>query len=92
MSYSFSIRAATKTEAKDRVASELNAIAAVQPMHAADVDSAKFAATDFIDVIRDDAAQDVIVSVSGSVWAGAQGIDQVSYCVSAALSPKEIKS
>lgn len=73
MSYSFSIRAATKAEAKDAVFTELVKVCDQQPVHAVDSQQANAAAAAFIDVLADDASKDVSVTVSGSVgWNGGE--------------------
>lgn len=97
MSYSFSIRAATKSEAKALVAGELDKVLAQQPVHAADRAPALAAAEAFIDVLTDNEtteadSQDIVVQVNGSV--GWQHPDQsrltaASVGVSAYLTQKE---
>lgn len=67
MSYSFSVRAATKAEAKSKVAEELAKVVQAQPIHAADQAQAQAAADAFIDLISDDETKDLQVSVYGSV-------------------------
>jgi hypothetical protein len=71
MSYSFNLRAATKADAKARVAAELAKVVQGQPIHEADRAQAQAAADAFIDVLPDDPSQDVSVNMSGSVgWTG----------------------
>lgn len=89
MSYSFSVRAATKAEAREKVALELSGVIASQPVHAADADQASAAANSFIDLLRDDETQDIAVSVSGSLWSSDAGLNQASISVSASLAAKE---
>lgn len=88
MSYSFSVRAATKAEAKEKVATELAKVVMQQPIHAVDQDQANAAATSFIDLLRDDETQDVMVSVNGSVYIPTAGLQQASVSVSAGLATK----
>lgn len=91
MSYSFNIRAATKDEAREKVAAELDKVVASQPIHAADSKQAMDAAASFIDVIRDDETQDILVSVSGSVsWTGDSEINSANVSVTAYLTAKQI--
>lgn len=89
MSYSFSVRAATKAEVKEKVATELAKVVTQQPSHAVDQDQANAAAVGFIDLLRDDETQDVMVSVNGSLWSTAAGLQQASVSVSAGLETKE---
>jgi hypothetical protein len=67
MSYSFSVRGATKAQAKEKVAAELAKVVAGQPIHARDQAQAQAAADAFVDLLADDDAKDVVVSVNGSV-------------------------
>ena len=99
MSYSFSIRADSKTTAKAKVAEELDKVLAQQPVHAADRAQALAAAEAFIDILVDNEtteadSQDIVVSVNGSV--GWQHPDQsrltsAAVGVSAYLAPKEAR-
>lgn len=73
MSYSFSIRAASKAEAKDQVAAKMAGVVESQAVHAKDRDQAVAAASAFIDVLDDDESKDVTVSMNGYLsgnWAG----------------------
>jgi hypothetical protein len=75
MSYSFQIRAATKAEAKAKVAAELDKVAAAQVCHERDKAQATFRA--FIDLVADDDSQDLAVTCSGSLSGTWQGSDVV---------------
>ena len=93
MSYSFSFTAASKSEAKERVATELDKVVESQPMHAADREQAAAAADAFIDLVpepKDDQA--IYVSMSGSVsWTGDQDNRNVTggaVNISASISSK----
>lgn len=71
MSYSFSVRAANKVEAKQKVADEMAKVVASQPCHAHDQAQAVAAVEAFIDCLPDDDSKDVMASVSGSLgWLG----------------------
>lgn len=73
MSYSFSIDATTKAEAKDKVAAELDKVVQQQPIHVVDRKQARDAVEAFVSLLPDDDTKDLHVSVSGSVaWAGPQ--------------------
>lgn len=76
MSYSLSVRAANKAEAKAAVGVELDKVVASQPIHARDRAQAEAAAHAFIDQLADDDSRDVCVNVSGSLgWSGTLGQD-----------------
>ncbi len=71
MSYSFGVRAASKAEAKLKIAAELDKVVASQSIHSRDRDPALAAASAFVDVLKDSDELDVNVSVHGSVsWNG----------------------
>lgn len=93
MSYSFSFRAATKAEAKSKVAEELAKVVQAQPIHAVDQAQAQAAADAFIDILPEDASKDVQVSVNGSVgWCGTEAEPSITYAglgVTAGLREKE---
>jgi hypothetical protein len=67
MSYSFTITATTKAEAKERVAAEFDKVVTQQPAHVRDRASALAAAGAFLDLIADDESKDFTVTVNGSV-------------------------
>ncbi|MGJ7575726.1 hypothetical protein ACSFBX_34790 [Variovorax sp. RB2P76] len=67
MSYSFSVRAATKAEAKAKVAEQLAGVLKSQPTHAVDVTAAQAGADTFIDLVSDNDTKDLMVTVNGSV-------------------------
>lgn len=68
MSYSFSVLADTKDEAKQKVAEQFDAIVASQPVHEADRSAAQTAINAFIDVVAEPTeAQAVSVAAYGSL-------------------------
>lgn len=76
MSYSFSIRAATKADAKASVASKMAEVVQNQPTHAHDQPRVCACAAAFIDLLADDESKDIVVSVYGSLgWRGSYGTD-----------------
>jgi hypothetical protein len=79
MSYSFSVRGATKAEVTAKVSAELDKVVATQPIHSADRAQAQAAAEAFVAIVPDNAdGKDFYVSVSGSVgWSGNLGVDSV---------------
>ena len=95
MSYSFSVRAATKPEVLGKIAAELDKVVIAQPIHAADRTDAQEAALAFLNILSASADQDFHVSVSGSVsWNGTLGapdqtLTSAGVSVSAALIAKE---
>lgn len=71
MSYSFSIRAEDKAEAKNMVAAELLDVVRVQPGHERDVVQAQTTCNAYIDLLEDDATMVYQVNVAGSLsWTG----------------------
>lgn len=94
MSYSFNVRAATKGEAKKLVLAELENVLKSQPAHDRDFDSAVVVADLLIELLPDDVAKDVVVSMHGSVsghWENSKlaTLTGVNVSVSAALAIKE---
>lgn len=67
MSYSFTIRADNKDDAKAKVTGELARVAGAQAMHIRDVQQAQAATDLFIDLLADDDSKLVYVSVNGSL-------------------------
>lgn len=67
MSYAFTVRAATKAEAKEKVAAEFDRVVSTQPAHVRDRVAALAAADAFIDLLADDGTKDVSIGVNGSV-------------------------
>ncbi|WP_225031794.1 hypothetical protein [Paraburkholderia sp. XV] len=77
MSYSISFTVPTKAEAKARVASEMDAIVASQPLHRIDRDPVVAIAGSFIDLLRDDDSKDVQVILSGYLSYDGHSFDDV---------------
>lgn len=67
MSYSFDFTVATKAEAKERVSKEMDEVVRVQQCHARDKVAAVAAAHAFIDILAEEPARDVRVTMHGSV-------------------------
>lgn len=68
MSYSFSVNAASKAEAKQKIATAFDSVVASQPSHAADREAALAAGGAFIDLLTDPAGdQQIQVSMHGSL-------------------------
>lgn len=84
MSYSIGVRAATKALVLEKVAEELNKVAAAQPVHDRDRGEAYEAAKAFVGVLAEPAAgQEVVVSVSGSLgWTGREDLNNVGITAS----------
>lgn len=94
MSYSFSVRAATKALALAAIALKLDEVVAQQPVHAADRQQAQDAANLFVGVLPEDESRDVAVSVSGWVsgrWQGSEllTLEGASVTISANLVAKD---
>lgn len=74
MSYSFSVKANTREEAKAKVAEQLTGVVAGQPSHSADMKQAQAAADAFIDLLGEDDSKEVLVNMSGSLsWEWVDG-------------------
>jgi|HubBroStandDraft_6_1064221.scaffolds.fasta_scaffold00056_5 hypothetical protein len=91
MSYSFSVRAATRAQVGDRVCEELDKVVAAQPIHSADSGPVLNAASSFLDLLPAPSdRQDYYISISGSVgWTNNNVITAASVSVSASLVAKE---
>jgi hypothetical protein len=91
MSYSFSAQAATKAELKSKVAEQLAAVVAAQPMHAADRSQAQVAADAFIDLLADNNTEsDFAASVSGALmWNSADDTQQANVSVTAFFATRK---
>lgn len=68
MSYSFTVRAADKDQAKAAVVTKMDDVVALQPVHAADKDQAVASAHAFIDLLPDSMpGREIVVTASGYV-------------------------
>ena len=90
MSYSFTITAPNKTDAKAATAAKFDEIVAAQPAHAHDRTQALAAADAFIDMLAEDSTQNVRVAMNGYVsglWTGTDvtTIQHVAVTVGASL-------
>lgn len=94
MSYSFSVRGATKAEARDKVVTELDKVVAAQPIHKVDEHHALAAVEAFLEIIPGNVdGKDFAVSVSGSVgWSGTLGHDAVVTSASVNVSTSLVPS
>lgn len=74
MSYSFSVKGATREEVEIKVRDELARVPEQQPVHKVDIDQAFEAAKSFLNLLRAPKEGEAIyASVSGSVWVGDGG-------------------
>lgn len=89
MSYSFNVRGATKAEVSEKVEAELTKVVVSQPVHTADRDQAEAAVNSMVGLLRDDDAQDISVTVSGSCWVVEGGLNSVGLNISASLAAKQ---
>lgn len=85
MSYSFNVKGASKSEAIDMVRAKMRDIAVQQPVHNKDQLHVVATAKTFIDMLEDDEAKDVQVSVNGSISTTENGVSNVAVSVSAHL-------
>lgn len=67
MSYSFSVTAANKAEAKTAVAAKFEEVVTAQPIHARDREAALANANAVIDLLNDDDTKHVTVNLNGYV-------------------------
>lgn len=91
MSYSFTVRAASKALAKQAVAAKLAEVAHQQACHERDKAQAQAAADAFVDLLSDQPGKDVVVNMSGylsGVWQGSdvESISSANLQVSASLA------
>ena len=71
MSYSFSVRGATRADVAAKIAEKLEEVVTSQPVHSVDRAQAQAAAEAFVGVVPEVDGMDIYVSVSGSVgWQG----------------------
>lgn len=93
MSYSFTVKAATKALALEAVAAEMQKVVASQPVHARDEAAVNKNAAEIVALLPDDDTKDVTFGVNGYVsWSSAHQLGDpdfklsaVSVAVSAAL-------
>jgi hypothetical protein len=69
MSYSFSVKGATKAQAIEAANKQFDAVEVAQPIHAADMPAAKAAVAAFTNLLMDDDTCDTTLSINGSAWA-----------------------
>lgn len=75
MSYSFNVKAATKSDALAAVAVEMDKVVVSQPVHAADKQPAQDVARTFVGMLRDPGeGESVSVNVWGSLSWEAEGV------------------
>jgi hypothetical protein len=86
VSYSFSVKAATKAEAIKLANEQFDSVVADQPVHEADMPAARETAAAFINLLRDDADCDCGASISGYISTGPEGIYQSSINISTGLN------
>jgi hypothetical protein len=86
MSYSFNVKAATKADAVTQAEQEFDKVVEGQPIHAKDRKAAMTAVGNVVDVLQDDPAREVSVSVSGYVsWSEGEAIHTANVSVTASL-------
>ena len=89
MSYSFSVKAATKAELGEKIQEELAKVAASQPIHQADTGQALNTAWSIFSLLQDDQARDITASVSGSISKNDAGFQSVSLSLNFGLVTRE---
>ncbi|MCW5666477.1 MAG: hypothetical protein KIT35_21815 [Piscinibacter sp.] len=87
MSYSFTVRAATREAVKDLVRAEMEKVLALQPSHQIDIEHALANAMGAIDLVPEDSERDLVVTCNGYVsWVGTWGADPRTLGVSVGCS------
>jgi hypothetical protein len=86
VSYSFSVKGATKAEVIQAANDQFDKVVNGQPVHAADMPAAMTAAQGFVNTLMDDANCDTTLSVSGSVYSTSEGVRQASISINAQFS------
>ena len=81
MSYSFNIKAESKAQAIDMVRARMRNVSVAQPVHNRDDLHVVAVAKTFIDMLQDDAARDVFVSVNGGIGTAEGGVQEISVSV-----------
>lgn len=68
MSYSFSVRAANRSDVMEKITAELDAVVAGQPQHAKDRDAALASAKSFVEMLPESSeGKEISVSMHGSL-------------------------
>jgi hypothetical protein len=83
VSYSFSVKGTTKADAVTAANAKFDEVLAAQSNHAVDMPAAREAAEKFVGLLADDTTRDTTLSVNGSVYTTAEGLQQVQITVSA---------
>ncbi len=89
MSYSFSVRAATKAGLGVKIQEELEKVVASQPIHGADTGQALTASWSIFSLLSDNPARDIVASVSGSISKSEAGFQQVSLNLNFSFADRE---
>ena len=90
MSYSFSVTAPSRAEAKDAVSAKFDEVVESQPVHEADREAANLAAGMFVDALDEPNENEMVsLSVTGSVTTDGNGnVRNASLSVWASIAPK----
>lgn len=93
MSYSFAVRAATKAEAREKIAAQFDQVEIAQPCHMRDRAAVQALAFAFVDLLPDDDSRDVRVTCNGHM-VGPWPLEKndakaINACVYAELIAKE---
>jgi hypothetical protein len=88
MSYSFSVKGATKAEVEQLVREQLAGVRQGQPVHDADCDQALDAAVAYLKILPDDDTRDYGASVSGWIYVTDGKVQQASVTVSVGVQDR----
>jgi hypothetical protein len=89
MSYSFSVKGATKAEVLELASKQFDSVEINQPPHKADMPAARAALEAFIGLLVDDPEQDCGASVSGYLSWNDKGTYQSAVNISTGLQPRK---
>lgn len=86
MSYSFTVKGATKAEAIAAAGVQFDSVLAQQPVHSVDMPAARETAEKFVNLLGEDDSCDTTIAVNGSVWTTDAGLRQASVNVNVGFS------
>ena len=87
MSFSFTVRAATKADALSKLVAEMERVAAAQPSHEIDKAHVVSLAESYAGFVDDEEGKDFVIAMSGSLgWRGTWGGDDGVVITSAQVS------
>lgn len=92
MNYDFHVKAETKADAINQANEQLDAVLAAQPMHAADMPAARQAVEAFTNLLVEDPACYVVLSISGSIHFYPEGLRYAGITIRAGVNLPKTQS